>query len=254
MSIAVGIGVVVVGFLAGVLSGLVGVGGAVLTTPGVRFLGAEPLIAVGSTLPAIIPGSLTGTVRFSRAGLVDWPIALGAGGSGSLLALAGAWTSDHVNPHALMLLTVGLLGFSAWRSSRPPSPVDDSVEPAGPSRLTVAGIGAVSGFVAGLLGVGGGVVLVPAFTSLLRMPIKRAVASSLVAVAIFSVPAVAAHAVLDHIDWAYALLLMAGTVPGSWVGSRLTVRGSEARVRRFVGLFLGGLALVYAVREVLELV
>jgi len=262
MAVWVVIAVIGVGFIAGVLSGLVGVGGAVLTTPGIRFLGASPLVAIGSTLPAIIPGSLSGTARYSRARLVDWPIALTAGGSGALLAVVGAWTSDHVNPHSLMLLTAALLGISAWKTSRPArvlvaaggsSPAEIAEPTPETSRPAVAGIGAGSGFIAGLLGIGGGVVLVPAFTTLLRMPIKRAIASSLVAVAIFSVPAMVTHALLGHINWAYALLLTAGSVPGAQVGSHLTIRGSEARVRRLVGLFLGGLAIVYALRELAEL-
>ena len=66
---------------------------------------------------------------------------------------------------------------------------------------------------AGLLGVGGGVLLVPAYTGLLRLPPKRAVATSLVAVAIFSVPAMITHALLGHIDWAYALPLVIGVIP-----------------------------------------
>lgn len=265
MSVWIALAVTAVGVLAGILSGLVGVGGAVLTTPGIRFLGASPLIAIGSTLPAIIPGSLSGTARFARAGLVDWPVAVTAGASGALLAVAGAHASDHVNPHLLMLLTAALLGTSAWKTSRPspahaPAHAGGSAAAAGAAppapashRPTVGGIGAVSGFIAGLLGIGGGVVLVPAFTRLLHVPVKRAVASSLVAVAIFSIPATVEHARLGHVNWAYALFLTIGTVPGAQVGSHLTIGASEVRVRRLVGVFLGGLAIVYGIRELVAL-
>ena len=45
------------GLLTGIMSGLFGVGGAVISTPGIRALGATPLLAVGTTLPSIIPGA-----------------------------------------------------------------------------------------------------------------------------------------------------------------------------------------------------
>src|SRR3954470_14488544 len=112
------VAVVTVGFASGVLSGMFGVGGAVLTTPGVRVLGASPIEAVGSTLPAILPGALSGAWRYSRAGMVDWQIALPSGLLGSGFAVAGAELSDHVNAHYLMLLTAVLLLWTGVRNVR----------------------------------------------------------------------------------------------------------------------------------------
>jgi uncharacterized membrane protein YfcA len=106
---------------------------------------------------------------------------------------------------------------------------------------------------AGLLGVGGGVLLVPAYTALLRMPPKRAVATSLVAVAMFSVPAMATHAWLGHINWTFALLLVVGVVPGAQLGAHLTLHGSEERLRLLMGLFFSVLAIGYGASELLAL-
>src|SRR5437764_14811823 len=103
MSAPVVVAVLVVGFASGVLSGMFGVGGAVITTPGIRFLGATPIEAVGSTLPAILPGSLSGAWRYSREGMVDWQVALPSGLVGSGFAVAGAALSDHVIAHYLIL-------------------------------------------------------------------------------------------------------------------------------------------------------
>ena len=68
-----------VGVGAGILSALLGVGGAVVTTPAIRVLGATPILAVGSTVPAILPAAISGTWRYAKAGLVDWRAALGLG-------------------------------------------------------------------------------------------------------------------------------------------------------------------------------
>jgi uncharacterized membrane protein YfcA len=268
--------VVFVGFGAGVLSGMFGVGGAILTTPGVRLLGASPIEAVGSTLPAILPGSISGAWRYSRAHMVEWSVALPSGLIGSGFAVVGAAASDHVNGHVLMLITAALLLWNGLSNARVGSRDAEEAKvsvPAGgpadaegvvlpmhgddpytrPSLGAVAAIGAAAGMLAGLLGVGGGVLLVPAFTALLRLPPKRAVASSLVAVAIFSVPAMITHALLGHINWAYALPLVIGVIPGAQVGAKITIHGSEARLRRLMGLFFTVLALVYGAGEILSL-
>ncbi|HEY2814096.1 MAG TPA: sulfite exporter TauE/SafE family protein [Acidimicrobiales bacterium] len=281
MSLLLVAAVVAVGFASGVLSGMFGVGGAVLTTPGIRFLGATPIEAVGSTIPAILPGSLSGAWRYSRERMVDWSVALPSGAIGSGFAVLGAELSDHVNGHYLMLLTAAMLMWSGLNSVRnharstaklavPVGAGDDVVVELGdvndvdldnelasrPDKKPIAAvalIGASAGLLAGLLGVGGGVLLVPAYTGLLRLPAKRAVATSLVAVAIFSVPAMITHALLGHINWAYALPLVIGVIPGAQVGAHITVRGSEARLRLLMGLFFTVLAVVYGAGELLAL-
>jgi uncharacterized membrane protein YfcA len=282
VNLAQAVGIVVVGVAAGALSGMLGVGGAVLTTPGVRALGATPIEAIGSTIPAILPSAISGTVRYSRAKLVNWGIGLTCGLTGSAFALVGAVVADRVNAHALMVVTAVLLGWSGWsvyRSGREtvPEPTDTpevetvhspdahgagAVPAAAPTETetatrtsvgvpVLAGVGAASGFVAGLLGVGGGVVMVPVFTRVLRIPVKEAIASSLVAVAIFSIPALVTHAALGNINWAYALLLTIGVVPGAQIGARITVGASDRTVRTLAGLFFVALALVYGISEIL---
>jgi uncharacterized membrane protein YfcA len=262
---------VVVGFLSGVLSGMFGVGGAVLTTPGIRALGATPIEAVGSTIPAILPGSLSGALRYSRAGMVDWRVALTCGALGSGMAVVGGALSDHVNAHYLMLLTAALLLYSGLSNIQAvrarvltPAATADAVddiegagidsEPRAPLPLVTIGlIGAAAGLLAGLLGVGGGILMVPAFTLVLRMAPKQAVASSLVAVAIFSVPAMITHAWLGHIHWGFALLLVIGVVPGAQVGAHVTIGGSEERLRLLTGIFFSVIALVYGIGELRSL-
>lgn len=259
---------VAVGFAAGVLSGMFGVGGAVLTTPGIRLLGTSPILAVGSTIPAILPGALTGAHRYSREGLVDWRIGLVCGLSGALFAIAGAAVSDVVDARWLMVLTSLLLAWSGLSSIRKvraaPRDVSAEVGTAGspgpgalarrPATPTLGAVGAASGFLAGLLGVGGGILMMPVFTSVLRLPVKVAVASSLVAVAIFSVPAMVSHSLLGHIDWAVALLLVVGTVPGARVGSRLTIGSSDERVQLALGAFFVAIAFVFGGGELYGIV
>lgn len=285
--------VVLLGVCSGVLAALLGVGGAVVTTPAIRYLGATPIEAVGSTVPAILPGAVSGSVRYAREGLVEWRTALAMGSSGALLAVAGAVASDHVDGRFLMVLTAVLMlwsGLSVARGGVRPSPEPGATSPTAPVTTGPApptpppsttadgtdrraaerpgavvlrdvprhplglllAVGAAAGFVAGFLGVGGGIVMVPLLTGPLRFPVRAATASSLVAVAVFSLPALVTHTVLGHVNWFFAVPLMVGVVPGAQLGAHLTLRSSDRTIRLMFGAFLVLLAVVFAVTQVLS--
>ena len=63
-----------IGLVTGMLSAMFGVGGAFVSNPGVRALGADPLVAVGTTLPSILPGAISGSLRYQREQLIDWKV------------------------------------------------------------------------------------------------------------------------------------------------------------------------------------
>jgi uncharacterized protein len=330
------------GFATGVLSALFGIGGAIVSNPGLRALGAAPLVAVGTTLPSILPGAISGTLRYRREGLIHWRLIAPAAAAG-LLAVVGGSLLSHAVPgggHLLLLLIAVLLAFTAWRTAvTPPTPppeqaadggvdnaatggVDNAAPPSsgsatlplrgttrreaglerapdpdparapdpdparapdpdparapdpdpprapdltpdpgptsgaspGPTltprrRWLAAGIGLVAGLLSGLLGIGGGVIMVPAFTELLGLSLKSAIATSLVCVGIFGVPATITHAFLGDIDWRLAVLLTIGVIPGARIGASLTIRTAERRLRLAVGVFLALVALVYFITE-----
>jgi uncharacterized membrane protein YfcA len=294
------------GFVTGVLSALFGIGGAIVSNPGLRILGAAPLVAVGTTLPSILPGAISGTLRYRREGLIDWRLIIPAAAAG-LLAVVGGSLLSHAVPgqgHLLLLLIAVLLAVTAWRTAftgatpeaEVPGAGDNREHPTSPSatlplrggshrrvgwsraatpgpgsptptpgpagsdpvtsgrlarrrRWIAAGIGLSAGLLSGLLGIGGGVIMVPAFTELLSMSLKSAIATSLVCVGIFGVPATITHAFLGDVDWRLAILLAIGVIPGARVGAALTIRTAERRLRLAVGVFLALVALVYLVTE-----
>jgi uncharacterized membrane protein YfcA len=243
------------GFTTGVLSALFGIGGAIVSNPGLRALGAAPLVAVGTTLPSILPGAISGTLRYRREGLVNWQLIIPAAASGLLAVVAGSFLSHAVpgGGHLLLLLIAVLLAFTAWRTAAvpPATPAPDAAEdvtaaaPEGRTRW----LAVVAGLLSGLLGIGGGVIMVPAFTELLGLSLKSAIATSLVCVGIFGVPATITHAFLGDIDWRLAVLLTIGVIPGARIGASLTIRTAERRLRLAVGIFLALVALVYFVTE-----
>ena len=108
---------ILTGVATGTMSGLFGVGGAVISTPAIRALGASAAVAVGTTLPSIIPGAASGTARYMREGLIDGRVVRWTAPAGIVAAVLGSWLSKIVpgEGHLLMLMTAALLGFSAWR-------------------------------------------------------------------------------------------------------------------------------------------
>jgi hypothetical protein len=259
------------GVLTGVLSAAFGVGGAVLSTPGIRLLGASAFTAVGTTLPSILPSAVSGTARYQREGLIDWRVARWTAPVGIVSAVLGSLASHAVpgDGHWLMVTTAVLLAFTAWRlrprlGDDPPEPngdaaVSDAVGPAlrpgiadgDASPVTFALVGAAAGGLSGLLGIGGGILMVPGFTEIVGMPIKRAIATSLVCVGVFAVPGTVTHALLGDIDWRFALLLAIGVVPGARLGAGLAIRAADRRLQAVVALFLGTIAIGYATAEII---
>lgn len=250
----------VVGLVTGLLSAAFGVGGAVVSTPGIRLLGAPALVAVGSTLPSILPSAAAGTIRYLREGLVDRRVVAAVAPAGAVAAVAGSLASDAVPGEGrwLMVLTAVFVGLTALRlalGGRAPGPEDGSDGAEGgaeggrpPLRPAVA-IGVAAGTLSGLLGVGGGAILVPAFITFLRLPVKVTIATSLACVGILAVPATITHTFLGHIDWRLALLLAVAVVPGARLGAAATIRARERPLRLAVATVLGAIAVTYFVAE-----
>jgi uncharacterized membrane protein YfcA len=256
------------GVLTGILSGLFGVGGAVISTPAIRALGASAAVAIGTTLPSIIPGAASGALRYRRDDLIDRRAVLSTAPAGVAAAVAGAVVAEGVpgDGHLLMLLTAALLAVAGVRmiqavqADAPPAPESDaeaiasqaSDHPPHPLRRYVA-VGTVAGFLSGLLGVGGGIVMVPAFSQLLGLTVKRAIGTSLACVAVFAVAGTVTHGLEGGIDWRFGLLLAVGTIPGAQVGAALAIRADDDRLRRVVGTFLCATAAIYAAGELAAL-
>lgn len=242
-----------VGLAAGILSGLFGVGGGIVTTPAVNvLLGGTAIEAVATPLPVIFPTTLVGAYTYARAGEVSFRAARWASAPGALGAILGALLTDHVNAHLLLVVTSGIIAWTAVGLLRGRPPRVTYVRGRTPAHRHVL-IGLAAGFVSGLLGVGGGIVLVPAFTMLLGMPLRRALGTSLVVISAIAVPGTLVHWWLGHIDWAIFAVLTLGVVPGARIGARIALGVRERTLRLAVGLFLLVVAAAYGVSELVQL-
>jgi uncharacterized membrane protein YfcA len=85
------------------------------------------------------------------------------------------------------------------------------------------------------------------------MPLKRALGTSLLTIVALVIPGTVVHAALGNIDWAIAVAVTVGAVPGAWFGARLALGTAEHTLRRLVGGFLLAVALLYGAAELLDL-
>ena len=168
------------GLLAGLLSGLLGIGGGLVFSPLLLLMGLDPHQALATSTLAIVPTTFGGTWAHLRSRSLPWrgclAIALGSALGAALFSHVGFGVHGGLLL-ALQALMYGVLAFTI-RSQ----PV--LVESAGASWNWggLAGVGWVAGLATGMLGLGGGLVMVPLMVRFLRVPIHLAIRFSTLAV------------------------------------------------------------------------
>ena len=251
----------VAGVATGLMSGTFGVGGAVISTPAIRALGCSAALAVGTTLPSILPGAVTGSWRYRHGELIRWRVIAFTAPSGIVAAILGAWVSPRIpgDGHLLMVLTALLLMWSSINMIRSVKPSTAGAPDEATTNLrnsqdflaTLTGL--IAGGLSGLLGVGGGIIMVPLFRRWVGLPMKNAVATSLICVGAFAIPGTITHAIEGGIDWRFASWLTLGVVAGAPFGSKMALKMSDKKLQRVFGLFLAVVAAVYGGGELLAL-
>ena len=179
--------IALVGALGGFLAGVFGVGGGIVMVPLlVLLLGLDQRTAAVTSLLAIIPISVLGALGYATGGAVDW-LAGAVIGVGSII---GGQVGVRLLPRVpIVVLQIGfaaLLLYSAFRLLQP-----EILSEGTPTRqwwLLVL-VGVVSGLLAGLLGIGGGIVLIPGLVLLAGVDINTARGTSLLVVLITAVTA-----------------------------------------------------------------
>ena len=248
VALAIGIGLV-----SGVLAGLFGVGGGIVMTPAFQtMLGLPPIVALATPLPVIIPTAISGALRYRRDGEIDLPAAGWMVAAGIPAAVVGALATEVVATGLLLVVTAALLAWQAVGIVRGATRPERTARRT-PSPGTFVAIGLAAGLISGLLGIGGGLVMVPAMAGFLGMPLRRALGTSLAAIVGMVIPGTVVHALLGNIDWLVAVFAAVGAVPGARVGASIALGTKERTLRLLVGSFMFVVAVVYGVSEGLRL-
>jgi uncharacterized membrane protein YfcA len=228
---------VVFGAGIGLLLGLVGGGGSIITVPILVYaIGLSPKDATATSLVIVGLTALLGAMPHAREGRVDLRTALAFGAAGIAGAFAGTWLNHQVSgPMMLLLFGVMMLVVAArmaFGKKPTPRPADFERHP-----LAVPVAGLAVGVMTGFFGVGGGFLIVPALVLALGLPMKLAVGTSLVIIAMNSASGVLAHLATGGFDLEVAAAFVLGGFLGSQVGGRLAGRIDDAKLSKaFAGL------------------
>lgn len=211
-----------VGVAAGFIAGLFGVGGGIFIAPGLMLLGGfRQRIAHGTSLATSALFAAAGVVAYALNDSVDVvAAALIFAGSG-LGVLAGAELLNRVRIRTLQVVFVLLLAVTAGRM------LAGTAEAAGELSLTaavafgLAGCGVLVGLVAGLMGVGGGVIVVPALVLLFGLGDVTAKGTSLLVVLPTALVGTLRNLRNDNVDLRGALVIGAGGMLSAFGGGML---------------------------------
>lgn len=252
-------GLLLLGGVAGIFSGLFGIGGGFILTPMLIFMDVPPAVAVATSANMIIASSFSGFLAHMKHKRVDthignWLVAGGmmgvivgvaifasmkrAGqldltisllyifllGTVGILTAREAWKLYEARQRGDNHLQYGFLKLPDWVERLPwrhhfeRSNVTHSV-------LVPIGLGAISGVIVALLGVGGGFIMIPAMIYILRMPITVTIGTSLYQIIFITAMATLLHAVTTHsVDIVLAALLLVGSAIGAQWGVRWSHR------------------------------
>jgi uncharacterized membrane protein YfcA len=236
----------VIGVGVGFLGGLLGKGGSAIATPLLHAVGVPAIVAVAAPLPATIPSTMVASFAYSRERLVDWRVVrwnVGFGVPATVLgALLTRWIGGAILVRATDVILVGLgvwllIGANRQPTAQPPT-ADVSTW-----RLVVVAVAV--GVVSGMLANSGGFLFAPLFVTVLRLPIKAALASSLAVASVLAIPGTIVHAALGHIDWTLVAVFGSTSVPLSFLGARVALRTDPDRLEKIYGAALIVLGVVF---------
>lgn len=231
--------------LIGLSLGLLGGGGSILTVPiFVYVLGFEPKQAIGMSLAVVAATSFIGAAGHWRAGTLNPRLALTFGAIAMGGSFGGARLASYLSGAVqLLLFAVVMLAasFFMFRDRRPaPSPgLEAGHRPIVLLVLAALGVGLLTG----LAGVGGGFLIVPALVLLARVPMKQAVGSSLLVIAMNGAVGFVGYLGQIQVDWGLMALFTLVAAGGILLGTALVRFVSPRALRRAFALFLLAMAL-----------
>jgi uncharacterized membrane protein YfcA len=260
-----------IGGVVGFLSGMFGVGGGFLITPLLFFIGVPPAVAVATGANQVVASSVSGVLAQLKRKAVDLRMGVVLLVGGMAGSAVGIWVFAWMRAQGQIdlfvqlsyVLFLGLIGAmmlqeslrALLRSSKSGAtvrrghthnwvhglPLKMKFRASGLyiSVIPPLMVGAVVGFLAAIMGVGGGFIMVPAMIYLLGMPTKVVIGTSLFQIIFVTAFTTVMHAVTSQtVDMMLALLLIFGGVIGAQIGARVGVRLRAEQLRVLLSLLV----------------
>jgi uncharacterized protein len=232
------------GLISGILAGFLGIGGGTVLVPLLVAIGHSPLQSVATSSLAILITAISGTVQNFRMGFFNLSPILALGLPALIWAQLGVYLAAYCPPYLLLaafalLLLLNIYLLELRRRLDKMTPPQACPHPLAARILT----GGVAGLLAGMFGVGGGVIMVPLQVLLLAEPIKVAIQTSLGVIVISALSAAIGHALAGNILLQEGIILGWGGLIGAQISTRFLPRLPDQWVSLGFKLLLGVLSI-----------
>ena len=211
------------GLFSGSLAGLLGIGGGTVLVPMIVALGYVPAKAVATSSLVIFVTALSGSIQNYLMGKIGWQKVLLLGLPSLLTAQIGAFFVNKIPPNILLFSFGVLLIVNIFLALLRKRLIKRKVGVKNPSKnplLVRIFTGSAAGLLAGLFGVGGGIIMVPLQMLLLAENIKTAIQTSLGVIVLTSLSACIGHAYQGNVLWIQGLVLGFGGLLGAQISTR----------------------------------
>lgn len=227
-------------FFASFILTMVGLGGGLVYSPLLVLLKFPVSTAVSASLFLNGIAAISAAITYFRKKMVDVKVGLPLLITSTLTAPFGAMVTSRINTRVFISILAVVIFVAALRMlfSKKTEAEEMDVSPA---RRIIGGgsIGVVIGFMAGLLGIGGGVFIVPLLIYVLKVPTKTAAATTIFIVVFSSFSGFITHISLADTDWRFILTAAIFSFAGGQLGSRIMAEKLKGRtVRRIFGVVL----------------
>jgi uncharacterized membrane protein YfcA len=228
-------------FLISLVLTMVGLGGGLIFSPLFVLLGMAKSEAASASLFLNLIAAGSAAFAYSRKKMVDYFLAVPLIIASSLFAPIGSYFNLRIDLKPFLIIMAVVLALAGARMLLP-APAAAESSGLSPARKVVGGIaiGACIGLMGGLLGIGGGVFVVPLLIYALKTPTKIAAASSTFIVCFSSLTGFLGYAAMEKINWVFILPAAAASFAGGQAGARIMstrLRGRSIRLIFSIILF-----------------
>ncbi len=226
------------GFTAGLLGSIIGLGGGIIIVPVLTFFGFSPALAASNSIFAVFSNAIASSISYAKQRRIEYSIGLKLGLLSIPGTVVGALVSSEITPSifkilfALILISASVYIFSKRRIE--PKRYNIS------KQIMILAIGAsfVAGIMSGLFGIGGGIIFVPLMVVAMGLSMKNAAPTSQFILLFASASALVTHTLLGHPDFYQALLLSVGAFVGGLVGARLSLEIKENSLKILISIVM----------------
>ena len=236
---------VLVGLIAGILGSMVGVGGGIIISPALTFLGHSPPQVASTSLFAVSSTSISSTLAYSKSKKIQYMLGINMALLSIPGAIIGSFFSVGIDPGSFkILLAIVLIGTGVYLIYKKSILAGNSLSFQNLwARILFFSSAFVAGIISSLFGIGGGVVFVPLMIMILGLTMYLAAPTSQFILMITSLVGLSTHIILGNPQYVPAILLSIGAFAGAQIGSRLSTKLSEQKLRLLLGITFIGIAL-----------